>query len=188
MAIRLAAALRPTAQRNRDIILTMRRFATAWIALLLFAAALLPADTLEGRWKLVAAEDVRANGEVVRKPWGEHPVGSIVVQAGPQGSACYLQIMSTDTPKFDPSQPVVEQMKAKLRSSYIAYSGLCTYSEADGTLSLKVDAAWQPNYVGTDQKRIFHFENGRLIFGTLPNTIRLGSEQLTRRLTLERVP
>jgi hypothetical protein len=165
----------------------MRRFATAWIALLL-PAALLPADTLEGRWKLVAAEDVRANGEVVRKPWGEHPVGSIVVQALPQGSACYLQIMSTDTPQFNPSQPVVEQMRAKLLSSYIAYSGLCTYSDADGTLSLKVDAAWQPNYVGTDQKRIFHFENGRLIFGTLPNTIRLGSEQLTRRLTLERVP
>jgi Lipocalin-like domain len=166
----------------------MRRFAIAWIALLL-PAALLAADTLEGRWKLVAAEDVRANGEVVRKPWGEHPVGSIVVQAGPQGSACYLQIMSTDTPQFNNgSQPMLEQMSAKLRSSYIAYSGLCTYSEADGTVSLKVDAAWQPNYVGTEQKRIFHFENGKLIFGTLPNTIRLGSEQLTRRLTLERVP
>jgi hypothetical protein len=165
----------------------MRRFAIAWITLLL-PAALLAADTLEGRWKLVAAEDVRANGEVVRKPWGEHPVGSIVVQAGPQGSACYLQIMSTDTPQFNGSLPVVEQMSAKLRSSYIAYSGLCTYSEADGTISLKIDAAWQPNYVGTEQKRIFHFDNGKLIFGTLPNTIRLGSEQLTRRLTLERVP
>lgn len=165
----------------------MRRFATVWIALLL-PAALLPGDALEGRWKLVAAEDVRANGEVARKPWGEHPVGSIVVQGGPQGSACYLQIMSTDTPQFNPSLPLVEQMRAKLLSSYIAYSGVCVYSEADGTLSLRVDAAWQPNYVGTDQKRIFHFENGRLIFGTLPNTIRLGPEQLTRRLTLERVP
>jgi len=165
----------------------MRRFATAWIALLL-PAALLPADTLEGRWKLLAAEDVRANGEVVRKPWGEHPVGSIVVQAGPQGSACYLQIMSTDVPQFDASHPLLEHMGAKLRSSYIAYSGACTYSEADGTISLKIDAAWQPNYVGTEQKRIFNFENGKLIFGTLPNTIRLGSEQLTRRLTLERVP
>ncbi len=71
----------------------MRRFATAWIALLLPVALLPAADTLEGRWKLVAAEDVRANGEVARKPWGEHPVGSIVVQAAPQGAACYLQIM-----------------------------------------------------------------------------------------------
>ena len=165
----------------------MRRFATAFFALLL-PTVLLAADTLEGRWKLVAAEDVRANGEVVRKPWGEHPAGSIVVQSSPQGSACYLQIMSTDTPEFNASQPVLEQMKAKLASSYIAYSGQCTYSEAEGTVSLKVDAAWTPNYVGTDQKRIFHFENGRLIFGTLPNTVRLKGEQLTRRLTLERVP
>lgn len=165
----------------------MRRFSTAAIAVLL-PAALLAADTLEGRWKLVAAVDVRDNGEVVRKPWGDHPVGSIVVQAGPQGSACYIQIMSTDTPQFKSSEPVVEQMRAKLLSSYIAYSGLCTYSEADGTVSLKVDAAWRPDYVGTEQKRIFHFENGRLIFGTLPNRVRLGSEQLTRRLTLERVP
>jgi hypothetical protein len=162
------------------------RFAAAWIALLL-PASLLAADTLEGRWKLIAAEDVRANGEVVRKPWGEHPVGSIVVQVGPQGAACYLQIMSTDTPQFNSSQPVLEQMSAKLRSSYIAYSGLCTYSEAEGSLSLKVDAAWQPDYVGTNQKRMFHFENGKLIFGTLPNAVRFGSEQLTRRLTLERV-
>jgi len=164
----------------------MRPFATVWIALL--PATLLAADTLEGRWRLIAAEDVRASGEVVRKPWGEHPVGSIVVQASPQGSACYLQIMSADTPQFNPSQPVVEQMRAKLLSSYIAYSGPCTFSDADGTVSLKVDAAWQPNYVGTDQKRILHFENGKLIFGTLPNTIRFGSEQLTRRLTLERAP
>jgi Lipocalin-like domain len=165
----------------------MRRFASVWTALLV-PAALLAADTLEGRWKLIAAEDVRATGEVVRKPWGDHPVGSIVVQPTPQGSACYLQIMSTDTPQFNASQPVLEQMSAKLRSSYIAYSGACTYSDADGTVSMKIDAAWQPNYVGTDQKRIFHFENGKLIFGTLPNAVRMGSEQLTRRLTLERVP
>src|SRR5690348_724069 len=124
----------------------MRRFASACLALLI-PATLLAADTLEGRWKLIAAEDVRANGEVVRKPWGDRPVGSIVVQAGPQGSACYLQIMSSDTPIFNSSQPVLEQMKAKLTSSYIAYSGMCTYSEADGTVSLKVDAAWTPNYV-----------------------------------------
>src|SRR5580700_4327600 len=105
------------------------------------------AETLQGRWKLLAAEDVRANGEVVRLPWGAHPIGSIVVQGG----ACYLQIMSGDTPAFEAGQPVQEQMKAKLLSSYIAYSGACTINEAEGTVALKVDAAWRPDYVGTDQ-------------------------------------
>src|SRR4051812_6589968 len=58
------------------------------------APAALP--TLEGRWKLRTAEDLRADGSVARLPWGEHPVGSIVVDRG----ACYLQIMSSDTPSF----------------------------------------------------------------------------------------
>src|SRR5580700_10362924 len=127
--------------------------------ILLLIAYPLSAETLQGRWKLLAAEDIRANGEVVRQPWGPHPVGSIVVQGG----ACYLQIMSSDTPAFEAGQPIQEQMKAKLLSSYIAYSGACTINEAEGTVALKVDAAWRPDYVGTDQKRVFHFENGKLL-------------------------
>ena len=54
--------------------------------------------------------------------------------------------------------------------------------------TLKVDAAWRPDYVGTEQKRFYRFENGKLIFGPAPNTMRGGTETLTRRLTLERVP
>ena len=141
------------------------------------------AETLQGRWKLLAAEDLRANGEVGRLPWGAHPIGSIVVEGG----WCYLQIMSSDTPSFEAGQPVGEQMKAKLMSSYIAYSGPCTIDEAAGSVTLKVEAAWRPDYVGTEQKRFFHFENGKLLFGPAPNSGRQGTERLTRRLTLERV-
>jgi hypothetical protein len=141
------------------------------------------ADTIEGRWKLLAAEDVRADGSVARLPWGAHPVGSIVVDRG----ACYLQIMSSDTPSFEPAQPSSDQMKAKLLSSYIAYSGPCTVDAAAGSVTLKVEAAWRPDYVGTEQKRFFRFENGKLLFGPAPNSMRVNNEQLTRRLTLERV-
>lgn len=140
---------------------------------------------LEGRWKLLAAEDLRADGSVARLPWGPHPVGAIVVERG----ACYVQIMSSDTPSFAAAAPTpVEQMRAMLLSSYIAYSGPCVVDQAAGSVTLKVDAAWRPDYVGTEQKRFFRFENGRLIFGPVPNSRRTGSEQLTRRLTLERVP
>lgn len=160
--------------RTRLVILSL-------ISLLQSASA---ADRLEGRFKLLAAEDVRDNGEVVRRPWGEHPTGSIVVQGG----WLYLQIMSGDTPSFAPDKPVGDQMKATLTSSYIAYEGPVTIDEAAGTVAFKVEAAWRPDYVGTDQHRIFHFDNGKLIFGTTPNSVRLGSERLTRRLTLERLP
>jgi len=141
------------------------------------------AETIQGRWRLVAAEDLRGDGTVARYPWGRHPIGSIVVEGG----ACYLQIMSSDVPAFDQgSSSVGEQMKAALSSTYIAYSGPCVVDEAAGALTLKVEAAWRPDYVGTEQKRYFRFENGKLIFGPAPNSIRAGGGTLTRRLTLER--
>jgi Lipocalin-like domain len=137
-----------------------------------------------GRWKLRAAEDLRADGSVARYPWGQHPVGSIVVEGG----ACYLQIMSSDTPAFPAgSTSPGEQMKATLLSSYIAYSGPCTINEAEGSVTLKVEGAWRPDYVGTEQKRYFKFENGTLLFGPAPGSGRAGNETVTRRLTLDRV-
>ena len=143
-----------------------------------------PTPSLEGRWKLRAAEDLRADGPVARLPWGPRPVGSIVVERG----ACYVQIMSSDTPAFAPGTvATTEQMRAMLLSSYIAYSGTCTINEAESSVTLKVDAAWQPNYVGTEQKRFFRFENGALLFGPAPGSIRSGDDRLTRRLTLDRV-
>jgi hypothetical protein len=141
------------------------------------------AETIQGGWKLIAAEDLRPDGSVARYPWGKHPVGSIVVGGG----SCYLQIMSGDPPMFTAGNTTVtEQMKAALLSTYIAYSGPCVINDAEGSVTLKVEAAWRPDYVGTEQKRFFRFENGKLLFGPAPNSMRGGSEPLTRRLTLER--
>jgi hypothetical protein len=159
-----------------------------------FALCLLPfafapdgasAQSIQGRWKLLAAEDIRADGSVARYPWGKSPVGSIVVEGG----ACYVQIMSSDTPSFaGGAEPIGERMKAALLSTYIAYSGPCSIDEREGSVVLKVEAAWRPDYVGTEQKRFFRLEQSRLVFGPAQGSIRLGGENLTRRLTLERVP
>jgi hypothetical protein len=157
----------------------------AWVPvaiLLLCVTSTAAADSLVGRWKLLAAEDVRADGSVARLPWGAHPVGTIVVEGG----ACYVQIMSSDVPAFTSGSPVRDQMKASLLSSYIAYSGPCVVDETKGSVTLKVEAAWRPDYVGTEQVRYFKFENGRLIFGPAQGSIQAGNERLTRRLTLER--
>jgi Lipocalin-like domain len=154
------------------------------LALMLLAlCADATAETIQGRWKLVAAEDLRPDGTVARYPWGRHPIGSIVVEGG----SCYLQIMSSDVPSFaDGEGSVGERMKAALLSTYIAYTGPCTIDEAEGSVTLKVVGAWRDNYVGTEQKRFFRFENGKLLFGPAPNSVRAGSDALTRRLTLER--
>ena len=149
----------------------------------LLLAGSVQANTIHGRWKLIAAEDLRADGTVARYPWGRRPVGTIVVEGG----FCYVQIMSGDVPTFTSGKPIGEQMTAALLSTYIAYSGACTINETEGSVSLKVDSAWRPDYVGTDQKRFFKFENGKLIFGPAVGSLRSGGEALTRRLTLERV-
>ena len=141
------------------------------------------AQTIQGRWKLLTAEDLRADGSVARHPWGRQPIGSIVVQDG----HCYVQILSGDVPSFSAtSPPLVEQMRAALLSTYIAYSGPCTVDEAAGRVTLKVDAAWRPDYVGTEQVRFFRFENGKMLFGPAAGSIKAGGDSLTRRLTLER--
>jgi hypothetical protein len=149
----------------------------------LACARIAAADSLEGHWRLVAAEDLTPGGEVFRYPWGRRPVGSIVVERG----ACYLQIMSGDVPTVDPAKPAGEQMKALLLSSYIAYAGPCTIDEKESSVTFHVEAAWRPDYVGTEQKRFFRFENGRLLFGPPPNSMKVGDQTLTRRLTLDRV-
>jgi hypothetical protein len=153
------------------------------LALLLASLpATLAAETIQGRWTLVAAEDLRADGTVARYPWGRHPVGSIVVDRG----WCYVQIMSSDAPSFSGDTPIGDDMKRALLSTYIAYTGPCSVDDAAGSVTLKVEAAWRPDYVGTEQKRFFRFENGKMFFGPAAGSIRAGGDMLTRRLTLER--
>jgi hypothetical protein len=154
------------------------------LALVTILSCAIPAAAqgIEGRWKLVAAEDLRADGTVARYPWGRAPVGSIVVEGG----SCYVQIMSSDVPAFKGTTPMHEQMAAMLLSSYIAYSGPCTVNATEGSVTLKVDAAWRPNYVGTEQKRFFKIEGSRMFFGPAPNSMKAEGGLLTRRLTLER--
>jgi hypothetical protein len=160
------------------------------IAIGAFAAIVLSvlpgaAQSIQGRWRLLAAEDLRADGTVARHPWGRNPVGSIVVESG----WCYIQIMSSDTPSFPTKEaPTGEQMKSALLGTYIAYTGPCVTDDTAGTVVLKVEAAWRPDYVGTEQRRFYRFDNGRLLFGPAPSSIRSGEERWTRRLTLERVP
>jgi hypothetical protein len=167
------------------IITDLMRHMKTLAALLLFAigtSTAFAADTIQGRWKLLTAEDLRADGTVARYPWGRRPVGAIVVEGG----FCYAQIMSGDVPAFTAGTPIGEQMTAALLTTYIAYSGACVVNEAEGSLTVKVDAAWRPNYVGTEQKRFFRFDNGKLIFGMAAGSLRVNNEMLTRRLTLER--
>jgi hypothetical protein len=51
---------------------------------------------------------------------------------------------------------------------------------------MKVEGAWRPDYVGTEQTRFYPFEGNRMLYGPASNSVRGRGESLTRRLTLER--
>src|SRR3954468_17702259 len=102
--VRLAAEGRP----ERSVLRKSRDTTMRLCALFLLLSVSVSGETIQGRWKLVSAEDLRADGSVGRYPWGRHPVGSIVVEGG----ACYLQIMSSDVPSFAAGATSIgEQMK-----------------------------------------------------------------------------
>jgi hypothetical protein len=157
-------------------------FSIAFLLLPVLSASA-SAETLQGTWKLIAAEDLRDDGTVARHPWGLKPIGAIVVEDG----SCYVQIMSGDVPSFTSDSATVNaQMEASLLSSYIAYTGPCTFDDAAGTTTMTVQAAWRPDYVGTSQTRYYRFEGSTLLYGPAQGSIRFGDERLTRRLTLQR--
>jgi len=146
----------------------MKRVA-ALVALVAFVAPVsASAETLAGKWKLVAAEDLRTDGTVARYPWGCRPIGTIVVEGG----SCYVQIMSGDVPSFSAAgSSVNEQMKASLLSSYIAYTGPCTFDDAAGTTTMKVEAASRPDYVGTSQTRFYRAPACGLQAAAIPSSL-----------------
>ena len=80
------------------------------------------ADTLQGRWTLIAAEDLRADGSVARYPWA--------LPSGRVDCGRERLVLSADhverRPSLTTDRPVGDQMKATLLSSYIAYTGPCT--------------------------------------------------------------
>ena len=128
------------------------------------------AQTIEGRWKLLAAEDLRADGTVARYPWGRNPIGSIVVDRG----WCYVQIMSSDVPAFTAAAPAIgEQMSAMLLSSYIAYSGR-VHRRRQG----RQRHAQGRRRVAAELRRhrtetvLPHREEHRMFFGPAPNSMR----------------
>jgi len=165
----------------------------AGAAVLLGLALVQPvaAQGVEGRWRLIAGEDLNADGSVARYPWGRAPVGSIVIQDG----ACYLQIMSSDVPSFPRGDvETAEQMSQALFTTYIAYTGPCSIDETEGRVSLDLRAAWRPGY-RTDQTRYFRVEGDVLFFGPTPRVrtdppwdpASIPEGTFTRRLRLERV-
>lgn len=127
-----------------------------WFVAMVFMAAqvCLADDTskVHGVWKLVSyLVEVQSTGEKF-PPMGEHPAG--YVNFSPEGRVFF--VLSGDGRKAGKTA----EEKAELLNSLVAYTG--TYRvEADQWIT-SVQVAWNPEWVGTEQRRFFKVEGNQL--------------------------
>jgi Lipocalin-like domain len=128
------------------------------ILLLLSSSALADdADKLLGNWRLVSffTEDIQTKQRT--NSYGEHPNGFIGLTPG------RFYAFVTAESRNAPQTP--EEQAASYRT-IIAYTGKW---RLDGEKFItKVDVAWNPGWVGTDQIRFWRLEGDKLFITTAP--------------------
>ena len=110
------------------------------------------AKELVGTWMLVSVTIDR--GGTKSEPFGPNPKGLLVFDKVGRMS---LVITRADLPKIAANSPfggTAKENKAIAQGS-IAYFGTYTVREEDRVFVVHVEAGTFPNWVGTDQKRIF---------------------------------
>jgi hypothetical protein len=107
---------------------------------------------VHGAWKLLSYEvEIQATGQ--KEPvMGRNPTGFVIFT--PEGRAMF--ILTGEGRK--PAKSVQE--RAELLSSLVAYTG--TYRIEGDKWITKVEVAWNPEWVGTEQTRSFRVDGDRL--------------------------
>ena len=138
-------------------------------------------DEFVGVWNLISFERRTAAGELTY-PMGHHPVGRLTYDAQGRMSA---QIMHPDRPKFQSgiSSRGSAEEKIAAYDGYLAYYGTYVVKEKEHAVIHQVEGSFYPNWVGSDQRRLFEFSAGKLILRALNGSGGPGTES---RLVWER--
>ena len=131
-----------------------------------------------GIWRLVAFEaEIQATGN--KEPvMGQNPTGYVIFT--PEKRAFFILTGEGRT------SPKTAQDRAALLNTLISYTGIYRV-EGDKWIT-KIDVAWSPDFVGTEQMRFFKIDGNRLhvltTWGVHPNWPEKGMQR--RILTFER--
>ena len=122
-------------------------------------------DEFIGVWNLISFERRTAAGEVTY-PMGAKPVGRLTYDAVGRMSA---QIMRPDRPMFRSVRLAAGSAEEKIAAfdGYLAYYGTYEVKEKEGAVIHHVEASLYPNLVGSDQRRLFQFSEGKLILRSI---------------------
>lgn len=137
---------------------------------------------LTGVWRLVSSQFRTSSGTVIY-PLGEDALGQAIFTESGYMSG---QLMRQDRPAFasgDQASGTAEEIQAALQG-YVAYYGPCEVDVEQKKLTTHVEGSMYPNWVGTDQVRLYELSADQLILKTTP--MAFGEEEFTGVLTWER--
>ena len=107
---------------------------------------------VQGVWKLVSYEvETQATGQK-EPPMGKNPTGYVIFT--PEGRVFFVLTGEGRKPAK------TDKERADLLSTLVAYTG--TYRLEGDTWITKVEVAWNPEWVGTEQKRAFKVDGRSL--------------------------
>ncbi len=138
---------------------------------------------LIGTWKLVRCEVHRVNGDTVY-PFGRQPIGRLMYDRA--GQMAYLS-MRPGRALFASDSKVAgtpEEVQGAF-DGFDAYFGTYEVHDMEGKVTHHDDGALFPNWVGTDQPRLFQCSDDHLM---LQAVVPIGGELTTAVLLWERVP
>jgi len=135
-----------------------------------------------GVWKVVdyTATDP-ATGEV-KHPFGTSPIGTAIYTA--KGQMSVLVAGSHRAPSTGTGAKRAEE-RAELFDGMYAYAG--SYKVKGNTITIHIDSAWQPDWVGTEKIRTLKLEQGVLSIVTAPMTSPVDGKTYISTTTFRRV-
>jgi len=169
------------------MLLRIRLAATAFVLVATLttpAHAMMEADKFIGVWRLVSAEFRTDDGELTESPYGDQPQGILMYDAQGTMSA---QLAQKDRRAFavaDRMKGTPEEIKAAFET-YQAYWGRYRIDERERVVTHYVTQALLPNWIGSEQRSYYKFQDGRLRLRTPP--LVSGGKRVTGVLIWEKI-
>jgi Lipocalin-like domain len=116
-----------------------------------------------GVWTVVAYTTLDQQTGVTTQPFGEHPTGTAIYS--PSGHMAIL-VTARTREAASGTGAASNAARASLLDSMYAYTG--TYTMKGETVTIHVDSAWQPSWVGTDRVRTMQIDGAFLTITTPP--------------------
>ena len=148
------------------------------------AHSMMEADKFIGAWRLVSAEFRTGDGELADSPYGPEPQGILMYDAQGVMSAQLAQKGRTPFAIADRMKGSPQEVKAAFES-YQAYWGRYKIDERERVVIHYVTQALLPNWVATEQRRHYKFQDGKLFLRTPP--LAIGGRRVTGVLIWEKI-